>query len=140
MPPPPQSPLPQFPADPSQAAADYLSKLLPPSLVGNPYFEAGFGLSLVGTALAMARGGAKAAVTVAKRHFLVTLEVTSKDRSYPWVLQWLTRQAAAGRQVSALLSPSATRAAGSVHTGRYRHQRSPPCCDSGQVVFFWVVM
>jgi chaperone BCS1 len=27
----------------------------------------------------------------------VTLEITSKDRSYPWVLAWLTRQAAAGR-------------------------------------------
>ena len=67
------------------------------SLNDNPYFEAGFGLTLVGSCLAIARGGAKAAVTATKRHLLVTLEVTSKDRAYPWVLAWLTRQAAAHR-------------------------------------------
>lgn len=61
-------------------------------LNGNPYFEAGFGLTLVGTCLAAARGGAKAAAAATRRHFLVTLEVTSKDRAYPWVLAWLTRQ------------------------------------------------
>jgi len=27
-----------------------------------------------------------------KRHLLVTLEITSKDRAYPWVLQWLYRK------------------------------------------------
>ena len=61
-------------------------------LNGNPYFEAGFGLTLVGTCFAAARGGAKAAAAATRRHFLVTLEVTSKDRAYPWVLAWLTRQ------------------------------------------------
>ena len=62
-------------------------------LQGNPYFEAGFGLSVFGTALAAARGSVKGLTTIARRHFLVTLEVTSKDRAYPWVLAWLTQQA-----------------------------------------------
>mmetsp|Transcript_25277 Transcript_25277/g.32886 ORF Transcript_25277/g.32886 Transcript_25277/m.32886 type:complete len:470 (-) Transcript_25277:187-1596(-) len=70
-----------------------LTSYLPTALQGNPYFEAGFGLSLFGTALAFARGGSKGFITLTKRHFLVTLEITNKDRSYPWVLSWLTRQA-----------------------------------------------
>ena len=63
------------------------------TLEGNPYFSAGFGLAIMGTGLAVMRGAGKAAVTMAKRHLLITLEVTSKDRAYPWVLQWLTEQA-----------------------------------------------
>jgi mitochondrial chaperone BCS1 len=70
-----------------------LTSYLPAALQGNPYFEAGFGLSLFGTGLAIARGGGKSLLTLTKRHFLVTLEITNKDRSYPWVLSWLTRQA-----------------------------------------------
>jgi chaperone BCS1 len=31
-------------------------------------------------------------MAIARRNLLVTLEVTSKDRSYPWVLQWLSAQ------------------------------------------------
>ena len=63
------------------------------TLEGNPYFSAGFGLAIMGTGLAVLRGAGKTAVTMAKRHLLITLEVTSKDRAYPWVLQWLTEQA-----------------------------------------------
>ena len=63
------------------------------TLEGNPYFSAGFGLAIMGTGLALMRGAGKTAVTMAKRHLLITLEVTSKDRAYPWVLQWLTEQA-----------------------------------------------
>ena len=66
------------------------------SLGDNPYFSAGFGLGLLGTGFAALRGGAKAAATLAQRHLLVTLEVTSKDKAYPWVLQWLTAQAQRG--------------------------------------------
>ena len=46
--------------------------------------------------MALARGAGKAAMTLAQRHLLVTLEVTSKDRAYPWVLQWLNAQARGG--------------------------------------------
>ena len=63
------------------------------ALEGNPCFSAGFGLAIMGTGLALLRGAGKTAVTMAKRHLLITLEVTSKDRAYPWVLQWLTDQA-----------------------------------------------
>jgi hypothetical protein len=59
----------------------------------NPYFSAGFGLGILGSGLAALRGSAKMAATLAQRHLLVTLEVTSKDKAYPWVLQWLTAQA-----------------------------------------------
>ena len=74
------------------------SLLTPPAFLdGNPYFSAGFGLGVLGTAMAALRGGSKAAMTMAQRHLLVTLEVTSKDKAYPWVLQWLTAQAAKTR-------------------------------------------
>ena len=69
----------------------------PSFLEGNPYFSAGFGLGILGTGLAALRGGAKAAMTMAQRHFLVTLEVTSKDKAYPWVLQWLNKHAEASK-------------------------------------------
>ena len=67
-----------------------------PGLEGNPYFSAGFGLGILGTGLAALRGGARTAVALAQRHLLVTLEVTSKDKAYPWVLHWMTRQARGG--------------------------------------------
>ncbi|KAL1523526.1 hypothetical protein AB1Y20_018463 [Prymnesium parvum] len=67
-----------------------------PSLESNPYFSAGFGLGILGTGLAALRGGARAALTLAQRHLLVTLEVTSKDKAYPWVLHWMTHQARGG--------------------------------------------
>ena len=67
----------------------------------NPYFSAGFGLGILGSGLAALRGSAKMAATLAQRHLLVTLEVTSKDKAYPWVLQWLTAQARRGGATAA---------------------------------------
>ena len=91
---------PQASAATSKAASSAAS-MLPPALAplldgSNPYFSAGFGLGLLGTGMALARGAGKAAMTLAQRHLLVTLEVTSKDRAYPWVLQWLNAQARGG--------------------------------------------
>ena len=74
------------------------------ALEGNPYFSAGFGLGIMGAGLAAMRGMGKAALTLAKRHLLVTLEVTSKDRAYPWVLQWLTEQAQASSSMGQHMS------------------------------------
>jgi len=96
-------------SDATQAAATpplaALAAAKAPSLTGrltslfglddNPYFSAGFALGVAGTGLAVVRGASRAAVTLAQRHLLVTLEVTSKDKSYPWVLQWLTEQSRA---------------------------------------------
>jgi len=59
---------------------------------GNPYFTAGFGLTIMATGLALARRGAMDAFTLAKRHLLLTMEVTSRDRAYPWVLHMLKQQ------------------------------------------------
>ena len=67
-----------------------------PGLDSNPYFSAGFGLGILGTGLAALRGSAKMALNLAQRHLLVTLEVTSKDKAYPWVLHWMTHQARGG--------------------------------------------
>ncbi len=82
---------------PAAAAASVTSRLTSLfGLDGNPYFSAGFALGVAGTGLAALRGASRAALTLAQRHLLVTLEVTSKDKSYPWVLQWLTQQARVG--------------------------------------------
>ncbi|KAJ3340084.1 hypothetical protein HDU93_007426 [Gonapodya sp. JEL0774] len=57
---------------------------------GNPYFTAGFGLFGVGTALAVLRKGFVQGASIARRRLLVTLEIPSKDKAYPWVLNWMT--------------------------------------------------
>ncbi len=100
MPPPPPPPPPA--AAPMPDVQTFLSSFIPNALQGNPYFEAGFGLSIVGTSLALARGSAKSMTNVFKRNFLVTMEITSKDRSYPWVLSLLTRQSLSSRSGSTL--------------------------------------
>lgn len=95
------------------AAAEPGSSLANPltaALDGNPYFSAGFSLGVLGTGVALLRGAGKAAVTLAKRHLLVTLEVTSKDRAYPWVLQWLTEQAQARTVLGQHMSVETVRA------------------------------
>lgn len=52
----------------------------------------GLGLALIGGCVTALRSGSKIAMTLARRHFLMTLEVTNRDRSYPWVLQWVVSQ------------------------------------------------
>ncbi len=60
--------------------------------VDNAVFNGGFGLAVLATGAQLMRSGAGAGAMLLKRQFLVTLEVTSKDKSYPWVLAWLARQ------------------------------------------------
>ena len=55
----------------------------------NPVFSGGFGLAVLAAGASMVRSFSQVGITMARRHLLMTLEVTSKDRSYPWVLQWL---------------------------------------------------
>jgi chaperone BCS1 len=55
----------------------------------NVVFSGGFGLAILAASAQLARSSYKTGLQLLRRHFLVTLEVTSKDRSYPWVLQWL---------------------------------------------------
>lgn len=58
----------------------------------NPYFSAGFGLLGVGTGLALLRQGIIRSAGMLQRRLLTTLEITSRDPAYPWILQWITRQ------------------------------------------------
>lgn len=67
-----------------------LSELLS-SLGSNPYFSAGAGLFGVGMAAAVARRGAQFGSVLFRRHCLITLEVTSHDKSFHWLLQWISR-------------------------------------------------
>jgi len=56
----------------------------------NAVFSGGFGLAVLAASAQALRQGYQVGWKVLKRYALVTLEITSKDRSYPWVLQWLT--------------------------------------------------
>ncbi|XP_031551642.1 mitochondrial chaperone BCS1-like [Actinia tenebrosa] len=70
------------------------------SLGSNPYFSAGFGLVGVGAVLAGVRKGGIQALVALRRYALITLEVPSKDKSYHWVLQWITAQANRAQHIS----------------------------------------
>lgn len=64
----------------------------------NAVFSGGIGLALVAGGAQVCRAGYQVGLRLLRRHLLVTLEVTSKDRSYPWVLQWLAAQSGARTQ------------------------------------------
>jgi chaperone BCS1 len=61
-------------------------------LFSNPYFSAGFGLLGVGTGLAILRNSLKYASFYFKRKFLISLEIPSKDKSFNWVMEWMSSQ------------------------------------------------
>ncbi|XP_043848848.1 mitochondrial chaperone BCS1 isoform X2 [Dromiciops gliroides] len=70
------------------------------ALKDNPYFGAGFGLVGVGTALALARKGAQLGLVAFRRHYMITLEVPGRDRSYTWLLSWLARHGSRTQHLS----------------------------------------
>ncbi|XP_035782473.1 mitochondrial chaperone BCS1 [Anopheles aquasalis] len=64
------------------------------ALSENPYFGAGFGLFGVGAGAAMLRKGVQGAMILFRRHYMITLEVPCRDKSYQWLLQWITQKGA----------------------------------------------
>ncbi|XP_057381552.1 mitochondrial chaperone BCS1-like [Daphnia carinata] len=73
--------------------ADYIS-----SLTSNPYFGAGFGLFGVGAGAALLRKGWQGTLILFRRHYIMTLEVPCRDKSYQWMLQWITTRGAVQTQ------------------------------------------
>uniref|UniRef100_A0A1I8PJS9 Mitochondrial chaperone BCS1 n=1 Tax=Stomoxys calcitrans TaxID=35570 RepID=A0A1I8PJS9_STOCA len=68
------------------------------SLSTNPYFGAGFGLFGVGAGAAILRKGLQGGLILFRRHLMITLEVPCRDKSYQWLLQWITARAARDTQ------------------------------------------
>lgn len=78
-----------------EAAPDTLkgkfSSMLSSAMENNPYFAAGGGLMVLGTGLAVARSGIIKASSLLYRQMIVDLEIQSKDKSYAWFLQWMSK-------------------------------------------------
>lgn len=64
------------------------------SLSDNPYFGAGFGLFGIGASAAILRKGLQTSMILFRRHYMMTLEVPCRDKSYQWLLQWMTQKGA----------------------------------------------
>ncbi|RUS71815.1 hypothetical protein EGW08_020422 [Elysia chlorotica] len=61
------------------------------TLGDNPYFGAGAGLFGIGILAATGRKSLQGASILFRRHCMITMEVTSRDKSYHWLLQWITK-------------------------------------------------
>ncbi|GAA5973844.1 hypothetical protein JCM11641_003189 [Rhodosporidiobolus odoratus] len=77
-----------------------LRGLLQQALDSNPYFSAGFGLMALGVGAQVLRRSAVYGATIAQRRLLVSLEISSKDPSYLWFLQWMSQQSARQAQLA----------------------------------------
>ena len=66
----------------------------------NPYFGAGFGLVGLGAGVAYLRKGYQIGKILFERHCLVSIELVSKDKSYDWLLNWITRNATHSQHLS----------------------------------------
>ncbi|WWC58384.1 uncharacterized protein I303_100924 [Kwoniella dejecticola CBS 10117] len=83
------APAPSVPG-PSAENQSFVSRIM----ADNPYFSAGAGLMGIGVVLTVLRRSVTLGSTFAQRRMLVTLEIPSKDRSYPWFLEWMAAQSA----------------------------------------------
>lgn len=63
-------------------------------LAENSLFTAGFGLFGLGAGAAILRKGMQGAFILFRRNCMITLEVPCRDKSYQWLLQWITKKGA----------------------------------------------
>jgi len=68
------------------------------TLGDNQVFGAGFGLFGLGMAATVARKGAQVGQVLFRRHYMTTVEVTCKDKSYSWLLGWIAQKGARNTQ------------------------------------------
>lgn len=68
------------------------------SLSENTFFTAGFGLFGVGAGAALLRKASQGVFILFRRHYMITLEVPCRDKSYQWLLQWITKKGARNTQ------------------------------------------
>lgn len=67
-------------------------------LSSNSLFTAGFGLFGLGAGAAVLRKGLQGAMIFFRRNYMITLEVPCRDKSYQWLLQWVTKRGARNTQ------------------------------------------
>lgn len=73
-------------------------------LFNNPLFAGGLGLAGLGAAAAIARKASVRAAFLIKRRLLVNLEINQQDKSYPWILQWLSMRRPSNDFISSKLT------------------------------------
>ena len=61
------------------------------NLENNDIFSAGAGVAGLGIGLALFKQSFMRGFLLAQRYYTVSLEIPSKDRSYQWVLQWISK-------------------------------------------------
>lgn len=61
------------------------------SMMDNQLFGAGVGVAGLGVGVAIMRRAVMSGILFAQRNLTTSLEIPSKDRSYPWVLQWINK-------------------------------------------------
>lgn len=86
------------------------------TLSDNPYFGAGFGLFGLGAGAALLRKGAQFGAVLFRRHYMITLEVPCRDKSYQWLLQWITHKGARKTQHLSVETSFEQRETGDVKT------------------------
>lgn len=88
---PPQIDFEKLRANSDGSVTNMASGLFNQFIESNPYFAAGGGLMLLGTSLAMIRKGTIRLSRLLYHQMLVDLEIPSKDKSYLWFLQWMSK-------------------------------------------------
>jgi chaperone BCS1 len=62
-------------------------------IADNPLFAGGVGVACMGMGMAVLRQGMASMLLGAQRHFTTSIEITSRDRSYGWILSWISANA-----------------------------------------------